>query len=116
MENTARIIPLTKGTFGTIEIAGDVTGQAEDAMVAAFDKLEKDGMKKILLRFNKATYINSSGLAIIISLVADSKKNKQTVVASGLSRHFQKIFEMIGLTEYVKIYETEDEAAQSLLQ
>jgi anti-sigma B factor antagonist len=66
------------------------------------------------LKFNEATYINSSGLAIVINLVSEGKKKKQKIAASGLSNHFQKVFDMIGLTDYMDIYATEEEAIKKL--
>jgi anti-anti-sigma regulatory factor len=71
-------------------------------------------LKKFLLKFNEATCINGSGLAIVISLVSGGRKKKQTFAASGLLKHFQKVFDVIGLTDFLDIYATEEEAIRKL--
>lgn len=114
MKQVMKISARTSNGIGIIEMIGDVTGQAEENIVGAFTKLEKEGLKKFLLKFNEATYINSAGLAVIISVVADSKTKNQKIAACGLSKHFQMIFDMIGLTEFVEIYPTEEEAGKRL--
>ena len=114
MERTNNVTTATRSNVGVIELRGDITCQAEDAVTESFQKLEKEGVKKFLFKFNDATYINSSGLGIVISLVSEGKKKKQKIAASGLSKHFQKVFDIIGLTDYIDIYATEDEALKKL--
>jgi anti-anti-sigma factor len=114
MEQVARVTTTSKQNVGILRLAGDVTSEVEQEITDGFQKLEKEGFKKFLLKFNEATYINSSGLAIVISLVSEAKKKKQKVAASGLSKHFQKVFDMIGLTDYIDIYPTEEEAIKKL--
>ena len=114
MEQKAKVTATSRQNVGIIGLAGDVTSQNEQEIVDGFQRLEKQGLKKFLLRFNEATYINSSGLAIVINLVSEGKKKKQKIAASGLSNHFKKVFDMIGLTDYMDIYATEDEAVSKL--
>ncbi|HTP12779.1 MAG TPA: STAS domain-containing protein [Bacteroidota bacterium] len=114
MEQATRVSTTSNQRVGIIGLAGDVTADAEQEIVDAFRKLEQDGLRKFLLKFDQATYINSSGLAIIISLVSESKKKKQTIAASGLSNHFKKVFDVIGLTDFMDLYPTEEEAIRKL--
>jgi anti-sigma B factor antagonist len=114
MEQAAKVTTTSRQNVGIIGLAGDVTSQAEQDIMDGFQKLEKEGLKKFLLKFNEATYINSSGLAIVISLVSEGKKKKQKIAASGLSNHFQKVFDIVGLTDYMGIYGTEEEAIRKL--
>ncbi len=114
MEQIARIKAFAKQNVGIIELTGEITSQAEQEITEAYQRLEKEGQKKFILKFNEATYINSSGLAVVISLVSEGRKKKQKIAASGMSKHFQKVFDMIGLTDYIAIYPTEDEAIRKL--
>ena len=114
MEQITRILATTRNNVGIIELVGEITSQADQEMFENFQKLEKEGLKKFLLKFNEASYINSSGLAIVISLVSEGKKKKQKIAASGLSKHFQKVFDVIGLTDYMDIFATEEEALKKL--
>lgn len=114
MEQGTKITTKSIQNVGILELAGDVTSQAEADITDGIRKLEQEGVKKFLFKFNEATYINSSGLAIIISLVSEGKKKKQTFAASGMSKHFQKVFDVIGLTDYVHVYATENDALKKL--
>lgn len=114
MEPTTKVSATVKQNVGIIELVGDVTSQAEESITQSFEKLEKEGLKKFLLKFNEATYINSSGLAIIITLAAETRKKRQKIGVSGLSNHFKKVFDMIGLTDYIDIYAGEADALKKL--
>jgi anti-anti-sigma factor len=103
-----------QGSMGIISLSGDISGTAEEVMRSSYDYLCKAGATKILFRFSPGVYINSAGIAVIILIVSEAKKSKQKVGAVGLSSHFQKIFDMIGLTDYIRIFQTEDEVAKKL--
>ncbi len=110
MEQQLKVNRRQQKDFGVIELIGDVTTLAEEPVMSAYHELDAGGAKKILLKFNQASYINSAGLAIIIGVVSDARKKKQPVGVFGLSSHFKKVFDMIGLTDYLSVFETEEEA------
>ncbi len=114
MDQAAKVRVRIKQNVGIIELSGEVTSQAEQDVTEAFQKLEREGLKKFLLKFNETTYINSSGLAIVINIVSEARKKKEQFAASGMSKHFEKVFDMIGLTDYIAIVPTEDEAIRKL--
>ena len=95
--------------FVTIEIKGDLTMSAVKDMDAAYQKACGYSPSNILLKFHDRTHINSSGLAILINLVIDSREKGCRIFVSGISRHYRKIFEITGLTKYTTIVESEDE-------
>ncbi len=97
-----------------IDLVGDVTTFAEDKMNAAYAEVTERGAKQILLNFRKNDYINSAGIAILLGIVNEVTRNQQMLALSGLSSHFQKIFRMVGLSEYAMIFQTEDEAITTL--
>ena len=103
-----------QGSLGIIALSGDISGTAEEVIRSSYDYLAKAGATKILFRFAQGCYINSAGIAIIILIVSEAKKSKQKVGAVGLSPHFQKIFDMIGLTDYLTVFQGEDEAKKML--
>lgn len=93
-----------------IDLVGDVTTFAEDKINGAYAQVTEQGAKKILLNFRQNDYINSAGIAILIGIVTEVGQHQQQLAISGLSPHFQKIFRMVGLSQYADIYEAEDEA------
>ena len=69
-----------------------------------------EGVQKIIFNFTDVSYINSSGIAILIGIVTSPANRDVTFRVYGLTPHFKKIFRMIGLTQYVKVLSTEQDA------
>jgi anti-anti-sigma factor len=93
-----------------IELKGDVTPATAGPIEDAYKKVTVAGSKKLLLCFDRNGYINSGGIAVLIGIVSNSRKRGQTIRMTGLSSHFQKIFDMVGLTKYAKVFPSEDAA------
>jgi anti-anti-sigma factor len=96
-----------------IDLIGDVTTFAEEKINSAYAQVTGQGARQILLNFRQNDYINSAGIAILIGVVTEVNRNNQKLAVSGLSQHFQKIFRMVGLAQYIDIYQDEDEAVKS---
>jgi anti-anti-sigma factor len=97
-----------------IDLVGDVTTFAEEAIHKAYQDASSDGAHNVIFNFREDDYINSAGIAILIGIVTEARKRDQRLLMTGLSAHFQKIFHMVGLTQYVDLYSTLKEALASL--
>lgn len=104
-----------KSSLGIISLMGEFSGTSEDLVLNAYKEVTEGGATKILLRFGDGFYINSAGIAILILMVSQANQANQKLAAVGLSPHFQKIFRLIGLTAYLDIFATEEEARKRLL-
>ena len=93
----------------TIEIHGDLTASAMDDMDAAYQRAYEHKPGNIMLKFDEKSRINSTGIAIIINLVIDSRERGCKVFFTGMSQHFQKVFHLVGLTKYAEIVESEED-------
>lgn len=100
----------TKGDVSVVAIQGDLTAVSGGSVEEVYQGMTRDGVRKILLLFGKDCYINSGGIAILIGIASASRKNGQAIRVAGLSEHFRKIFHMMGLTKYVAVFPTEEEA------
>jgi anti-sigma B factor antagonist len=99
-----------QGDVSIITIKGDVTAVTGEAIENAYRDVSSSGTKKVLLNFGLECYINSGGIAALIGIVSESRKKEQTIRATGLSDHFQKIFNMVGLTKYIQIFSSQESA------
>ncbi len=95
------------GDVVTIEVQGDLTAAAEKGMDAAYQKARERNPKEIRLNFDGKSRINSAGIAIVINLVIAGKEDECEIVITGVSKHFKKIFELVGLGKYTTIVEAE---------
>ncbi len=101
-----------KDDVSIITIKGDVTALTGGAIEDTYQQTTAAGSKKILLVFSKESYINSGGIATLIGMVSESRKKGQVIRVTGLSEHFQKIFDMVGLTKYIQIFQSEEAALE----
>ena len=97
-----------KDEASILSIKGDVTAVTGETIEEAYQKVSNAGAKKILFYFDKDGYINSGGIAILIGIASESRKKEQRIRMTGLSSHFQKIFNMVGLTKYTEIFPSEE--------
>jgi anti-anti-sigma factor len=114
MTSNAKVKTEMKEILGIISLSGEISSTIEQAFLNSYQEVTKAGATKILLRFADDCFINSAGIAILIIVVGNAKQVNQKVGVVGLSPHFRKIFEMIGLTDYLTIFQNED-AAQKML-
>ena len=93
-----------------IDLKGEVTSFADESINASIGNAVGEGFQKIVFNFTDVSYINSSGIAILIGIVTSPANSGITFRVYGLTSHFKKIFRMIGLTQYVKVLGTESDA------
>jgi anti-anti-sigma factor len=103
-----------QGDITIFDVKGDVTAFSEPFFNKAYKNANDQGTSKILLKFAENAYINSGGIAILIQLLAQTKRNNQQITITGLSNHFKKIFNMVGITKFAQIYNTVDEAVNKM--
>jgi anti-sigma B factor antagonist len=54
--------------------------------------------------------MNSSGIGLLVTLLIRANRQKQRLLAYGLSEHYRQIFELTRLNEAISIYNSEAEA------
>ena len=99
-----------RGGIGVIDLVGDVNGSAEAALNEGYAEAVRGGAASVALNFEAADYINSTGIALIVGLLAQARKSGIEVKAFGLSEHYREIFELTRLDEAVGIHDSQDEA------
>ena len=98
------------GTAAIIDISGDVTAASEDALMAAYNRASEDRARAIVLNFSGLDYMNSGGIGLLVTLLVRANRQRQRLLAYGLTEHYRQIFELTRLDEAIAIYESEEEA------
>ena len=96
-----------------MNIRGDITSYSETTFKEAYQQAIEQSARKIILKIEKHAYINSGGIALIIQTLYKIKENNQLAAIAGVSPHFKKIFNMVGITKFATIYRSVDEAMKS---
>jgi anti-sigma B factor antagonist len=95
-----------------IDIKGDITAASEDVLMDAYNRASKPGVRAIVLSFAGLDYMNSGGIGLLVTLLVRAQRQRQRVLAFGLSDHYRQIFELTRLDEAVGIHDSEDEALE----
>jgi anti-sigma B factor antagonist len=95
---------------GVIDLRGEINLGADQALLAAYERAAQDDPSTIVLNFADVDYINSTGIALIVGLLARARKEHRTVRAFGLSEHYRQIFAITRLSDFMGIYADEDSA------
>jgi anti-sigma B factor antagonist len=90
-----------------IDLTGEINGQAERGLIDVYSSAENKNPGSIVLNFSKVSYINSTGIALIVNILARSRKKNLELRVFGLSQHYQEIFNITRLTDYLKVYPDE---------
>ena len=93
-----------------IDLLGDIDSFAEQDLEQSYLEAESIDPRIIVLNFTGVDYINSTGIALIVSLLAKARKSHRRLVTYGLSDHYIEIFQITRLADFMTIYPDEASA------
>ena len=89
-----------------LAMRGDVDIAADEALSAAYAEAAATGAARVILDFDRVEYINSTGIALIVRLLAEARRDHREVIALGLTDHYREIFRITRLSDYLTIADT----------
>jgi anti-sigma B factor antagonist len=92
-----------------IDVHGEVTAGAENALMDAYTQAGTH-VRSVVLNFSDLEYMNSSGIGLLVTLLIRVNRQKQRLLAYGLSEHYRQIFDLTRLDEAIGIYSGEVDA------
>ena len=96
--------------MAVLDLQGDINGEAEHSLNASYGAATQTDPGTILLNFASVGYINSTGLALIVGLLARSRTEQRALLACGLSAHYQEIFQITRLADFMRMFPDEESA------
>ena len=93
-----------------LDLRGEINGFGQEALDAAYAEAEAEDPETILLNFERVDYINSTGIALIVGLLAKARASKRRLLAYGLSDHYVEIFDITRLSDFVSVFPDEESA------
>ena len=106
----------TAGGVTVMGIRGDITAFSEPHLNEAYRSASEQGASRLLLKIDPEAYINSGGIAVLIQILAQTKRHRQVIGITGVSDHFKKIFTMVGITKFATIYPSVEDALTQMAQ
>jgi anti-sigma B factor antagonist len=92
---------------GRIVLAGRLDREGDAALTAAYREATAGGATALDLDFTDVAYINSTGIALVVRLLAEARRDGRTVRATGLSDHYREIFRITRLSDFMTIVDDE---------
>ena len=90
-----------------IDLHGEIDRNADEPLNAAYAEALRSDPPAVLLNFAGVDYINSTGIALIVGLLAHARKSGRRMLACNLSDHYQTIFQITRLADFMSIYPDE---------
>jgi anti-anti-sigma factor len=92
-----------------LDMHGDLTKQAEELLLGTiqWDQGLGEGIQYLVVNLTHVPYINSAGIALLIRLARSCAKGGFQTFSYGVTPHYEKLFRMVGLTEYMAVYPDE---------
>ena len=108
--NVSMSVRKVSSKVSIVDISGDVTAFAEQALMDAYTEASAGGARAIILNFSGLDYMNSSGIGLLVTLLMRINRQQQRLLTFGLSEHYRKIFALTRLDDVIGVYDTEADA------
>ncbi|CAN5127279.1 STAS domain-containing protein [soil metagenome] len=95
-----------------IDLVGGVNARAEHSLDTAWAEAVRELPDAVVLNFRDAGYINSTGIALIVGLLAKARARGVPIRAYGLTPHYREILEINRLADFLAINPDEDSAVR----
>ncbi|MCB1170710.1 MAG: STAS domain-containing protein [Leptospiraceae bacterium] len=113
MSGTCEVIPSYDYACPVLHIKGEFTQDMEKDLEQHYLTIPEARRNRVVLDFTDTRYINSSGIAILIALITRATDESSSLEFAGLSAHFRKVMEIVGLDDFVKMHEKLEDAVGS---
>jgi anti-anti-sigma factor len=97
-----------------ITLRGRIDREGDAALAEASSRASALGAPVVELDFAEVDYINSTGIALIVRLLAEARRDHREVRARGLSEHYREIFRITRLSDFITLEDDEAVAAVAM--
>lgn len=97
-----------------IDLHGEIDAFAEEPLLnQAYNQATHDKPATVVLNFTDVDYINSKGIALIVGILANARRAGIRLLVFGLSEHYQEIFKITRLSDFMTVFPDEATALQN---
>lgn len=98
-------------TTAIVEVAGDVDLSVSAAFQQALLQILDKKPKRVIINLQAVPYMDSSGVASLVKMLARARKSEASLRLVGLSDRVRSVFEITRLDGVFEIFATETEAS-----
>ena len=101
--------------FLIVELIGELDHHsAEEVRVKIDDRIDRDNIKKVILNFRNVTFMDSSGIGVVIGRYRKLKNKDGHISVVEVNKRVDKVFALSGLYKIIKQYKNVQEAMESI--
>ena len=108
--NTSLEVRRASESAAVIAVRGELTGATEGALMDAYAKASDSVTRVVVLDFTELEYMNSTGIGLLVTLLVRAQRQRQRLMAFGLSDHYRDILSLTRLDEAIGVVGSEQEA------
>lgn len=97
-------------TYAILDLVGEISAQADAPLQQAYQAALAQKPAALILNFSAVDYMNSTGIALIVGLLAQARKVHLPLRVYGLNEHYQEIFQITRLADFMQLFDSEANA------
>ena len=87
---------------------------AEEVRNRIDDRLDRDGLNKLIMDFSGVSFMDSSGIGVVIGRYKKLDLKNGSMCIVGANDLVKRVFELSGLFKIVKLYNSVEEAIENI--
>jgi anti-sigma B factor antagonist len=103
----------TENGVDVINISGQLDAFTTPDVKAEFKKLTDARHNKLVLNLQKVDYVNSTAIGAIVAVAQQVRRRKGDLKIFGMKADIRKVFDLVGASKILEIFETQQEAVGS---
>ncbi len=93
-----------------LDLSGDLRSDAREGLERAYADAAAREPQTVVLNLTDVDYIDSTGIALLVGLLARARRDGRQISAYGLTDHYREIFAITRLSEYIHVHDDEPSA------
>lgn len=93
-----------------VQFEGEMDTTSSPEALSQLNQLREQGVKKILLNFEKLDFISSAGLRVLLATAQELKSNGGDLRLCNLNETVKEVFDISGFSTLLMVFDNEDKA------
>ena len=106
------IIKNNRDNISILNLNGFLDAHTSVELEKCFEELISENKFKIIVNFDKLSYISSAGLGVFMAFIETARENSGDIKLCGMSDKIYNIFDMLGFPILFEIYKEENSAIE----
>jgi anti-sigma B factor antagonist len=103
-----------EGEVSVVVLRGELDFDEAPTFGRVLDELRADGVRKVAVDLSDLTFIDSSGISVLVGAARAAAAEQGTLVVAAPTPHVQRVFDIVNLSELVAVEPSLESALQRL--